>query len=1140
MIPGLHGPLLSHDFAERVLPVAFAGRLGEADRDRAASRLATWWRQVSSSLGPASSVRALFDRGAAPLASLFGFRAGGVRLAADDGPGLATLCSDAGAAAGLVVVPWGADLGRVWSVAVREGIRDRARWCFCFSGPRLRLVDAERTYARRFVEIDLETAAEHPAAFAIAWSLLRERAFVPTGGTARALLDEIVEASDAHGAGVRRSLQSGVQAALVQLVGALATAGLESTAGETVPSEALFEGSLTIIYRILFLLFAEARGLVPTWHPVYRDGYSMAALQAHAEATSRPRGLWDALEAVTRLAHAGCEAGDLRVTPFNGRLFAPDRSPLNRRSRGRRRAVERDASLGRVLLALTTRPAGTAGRERISYGDLGVEQLGAVYERVLDYEPVIEGRPTAASAAALPAVSTLGRRDAPAIVSLRATGRRKATGTFYTPRSLTDFLVRRTLHPLVRDAPPEAVLQLRILDAAMGSGAFLVSACRYLAAAYERALVRQGTLAGDDVTDADRAAFRRLVAQRCLYGVDVNPMAVQLSRLSLWLATLAADKPLTFLDHHLRVGNSLVGASMEDVMRRPPPRSSPKRASASLPLFDTPELAAAVSETWHPRARLALDPDDTPRVVRLKERLLDRIEGPDAPLARWRAVADLWCAAWFWPELPAAPRAGEFWALADLLVRGHSALPPHVARARLDEAHRVAVAHGFFHWTLEFPEVFFEADGRVRERPGFDAIIGNPPWEMLRADDGNGSGQRRSRDSTPQLVRFARDSRVYALQGSGHPNLYQLFLERALALIRRGGRVGLVLPGGLLTDHGSTTLREHLLARCDTDTIVAFDNREAIFPIHRSYRFLLLTATSGISTTGVRCRFGERRADILDALPDAVADQPPAAFPVTLTPALVRRLSGDSLAIPELKSMLDVAIAEKAAATARPLSHPEGWHARFGRELNATDDRPHLAGPGRGLPVIEGKHIEPFHVASGAARFSIAPQAAARLLDRATTFGRPRLAYRDVASATNRLTLIAAIVPADAVTTHTVFCLKSDLGLRAQRCLCGLLNSYVANYLVRQRVSTHVTAATLERVPVPRPRDDSPEFVRLARLASRLEADPRDEAAGAQLQAVAAHLYGLTRDEFAHVVSTFPLVDAAARRAAVVEFENGR
>ena len=264
-----------------------------------------------------------------------------------------------------------------------------------------------------------------------------------------------------------------------------------------------------------------------------------------AEGGTGARGLWEALEAITRLAGRGCRAGDLRVTPFNGRLFSPAAtSPLA--ARRRRAADPRDAPLADVLVALTTR---RAGRRAAS------------------------GSPTrisgwSSSAPSTSACSTTRRsrrrgragRRAPA-VTLRPAGRRKATGSFYTPRALTDFLVRRTLHPLVDGATPDAILSLRVLDAAMGSGAFLVSACRYLAAAYEAALVRTGARGAGEVTDADRAGFRRTIAQRCLYGVDRNPMAVQLGRLSIWLATLAADRPLTFLDHNLRPGDSLAGAS---------------------------------------------------------------------------------------------------------------------------------------------------------------------------------------------------------------------------------------------------------------------------------------------------------------------------------------------------------------------------------------------------------------------------------------------------------------------------------------------------------------------------------------------------------------------------------------------------
>ena len=161
--------------------------------------------------------------------------------------------------------------------------------------------------------------------------------------------------------------------------------------------------------------------------------------------------------------------------------------------------------------------------------------------------------------------------------------RRKESGTFYTPRSLADYLVRETLAPLTATATADRILSLRVLDPAMGSGAFLVSACRFLAHAYEQALAREDRPL--PATDAARAEIRRTIARQCLFGVDLNPMAVQLARLSLWLTTLTTDAPLTFLDHHLRAGDSLVGASLDDLARRRPAwpmraRAGPTSASA--------------------------------------------------------------------------------------------------------------------------------------------------------------------------------------------------------------------------------------------------------------------------------------------------------------------------------------------------------------------------------------------------------------------------------------------------------------------------------------------------------------------------------------------------------------------------------
>jgi hypothetical protein len=204
---------------------------------------------------------------------------------------------------------------------------------------------------------------------------------------------------------------------------------------------------------------------------------------------------------------------------------------------------------------------------------------------------------------------------------------------------------------------------------------------------------------------------------------------------------------------------------------------------------------------------------------------------------------------------------------------------------------------------------------------------------------------------------------------------------------------------------------------------------------------------------------------------------------------------------------------------------------RFGRELNATDDRHHFVplAAARGEPllaIIEGKHLEPFRVRLDSATMGVAVARAETLVDAARSFERARLAYRDVASATNRVTLIAALLPRGAISTHTVFCSKSPLGGEAQHCLLALLNSLVANYLVRLHVTTHVTCARMAQLPVPRPSSRSAEFKELASLSRALTHTglAGHDTAYARINGIAAQLYGLTRQQYEHVLSTFPLL----------------
>src|SRR6185295_9963884 len=213
------------------------------------------------------------------------------------------------------------------------------------------------------------------------------------------------------------------------------------------------------------------------------------------------------------------------------------------------------------------------------------------------------------------------------------------------------------------------------------------------------------------------------------------------------------------------------------------------------------------------------------------------------PLSIWKRLADLWCAHWFETDdrLPAV----AFGAVSDALLTGHGTLPQSTTDRLIERSQQVARSHRFFHWELEFPEVFFDARGERSPVAGFDAVIGNPPWDMIRADSGERGPQSTTKPETAAVVRFTRDSGIYAHQSDGHANRYQLFVERAVSLARAGGRIGIVLPSGLACDHGSAPLRRLLFSRCAVDGVIGFDNRDGVFPIHRSVRFLLLTATSG-------------------------------------------------------------------------------------------------------------------------------------------------------------------------------------------------------------------------------------------------------------------------------------------------------
>jgi hypothetical protein len=289
---------------------------------------------------------------------------------------------------------------------------------------------------------------------------------------------------------------------------------------------------------------------------------------------------------------------------------------------------------------------------------------------------------------------------------------------------------------------------------------------------------------------------------------------------------------------------------------------------------------------------------------------------------------------------------------------------------------------------------------------------------MVRGDSGDDGTREARRTDARRLADFVREAGIYQVGAKAHANRYQLFVERALQLVRDGGRVGLVLPSGMVSDAGAAPLRRHLFARAGVDSVTGLDNRDAIFPIHRSVRFVLLTCTSGRPTTELRCRFGITQLDDLER-----SDADSARRQVVLSRRLLSRLSGDEdLGVPELTGEADLRLVERIAASSPRLGGEDGWGVQFGRELTATDDRGAfvpLTGDPSARPVVEGKQIEPFRVAIDRSRLQLrkGAEAGARVPHHA------RLADRDVGCASDRLSLIAAIVPPRAVTAHTRVCL---------------------------------------------------------------------------------------------------------------------
>ncbi|UFW82995.1 N-6 DNA methylase [Bradyrhizobium barranii] len=598
-------------------------------------------------------------------------------------------------------------------------------------------------------------------------------------------LPALLKASRDAQAEVSTKLASQVLGALHELLRGLHAADAKRI--ETLAAtrqEHLYDGLLTVLLRLVFLLYAEDRDLIPSRtdaaaRAFYDQGYGVRTLYArllddkahYPDTMDERRGAWSRLLALFRLVHQGNSTGNW-IRGRGGKLFDTAEFPF---LQGQERASDlpspaavSDGFILRILDLLLNLDG-----EKLSYRTLDVEQIGSVYETVMGFTietrtgPALAIRagkndrtPVFVDIAAVAAKKGADRAkflkeeagrnalsdkvskalsaatDATAVVEalrpivdergspggalspsgsplLQPTDERRRTGSHYTPRSLTAPVVQHALEPAFRrlgpDARPEEVLELMVCDPAMGSGAFLVEACRALGERLVKAWSRWPDARPKIPEDEEEQLHaRRLVAQRCLYGVDKNPRAVDLAKLSLWLATLARDHEFTFLDHALKCGDSLVGLTIAQIAAANWDESKP-----GLPLFQQ-LVRDKVAKAMQARAEIQNAPDDTLRAIQEA-----RHRNLETEVSTIRTMGDAVVSAFFVANKATAREK------ARVDVESYiSGMPPRWDLLRAAAARLRVGDHGItpFHWPIEFPEVF------ARDNGGFDAIVGNPPF----------------------------------------------------------------------------------------------------------------------------------------------------------------------------------------------------------------------------------------------------------------------------------------------------------------------------------------------------------------------------------------------------------------------------
>jgi hypothetical protein len=980
-----------------------------------------------------------------------------------------------------------------------------------------------------------------------------------------AALSELLEAARLSQTRVTQELRVQARAAIEGFLQAV----IDGNAGLHNQAAALWHEGLIIVYRLLFILKLES-----TSEP--SRGFSFASSSVWRLALSPNRALGtivrrqldlghdtghlleNGLRLLFRIFRDGLSCSELSVAPLGGALFASNTTPLLDQLVWGERAVA--LLLDRLLW---TTPKGRA-RERVHYGSLNVEDLGRVYETLLELEPGITTTsmsrlrrsklevvvPIEQAAPYFGAVSGRGTRIVrvedipPDRFFLRAGLGRKASGSYYTPHDFVCFLVRETLAPKIAnrspdsDPQPGAILNLKVIDPAVGSGHFLVEACRYLGEALYlacRTCDDLATAAQDQATSAtpDQAAAllaraselrqriaslpdpdglllahmpsraseggisqaralaicRRLVAVHCLYGVDSNRLAIELAKLSIWLESYAEGLPLTFLDHRLVHGDSLSGGFCSSLSTLP---ISGKPAVTSLTNCINNSIATALREVRALEASIGSDVAD----IALKTSAKQRLDQAVCPL---RLLAQAWSGA----VMLAVRDADTEWDGLARAISENYIWPKHLTAL---QASMLDAGHVALPWDLAFPEVF------SRDENGFDAVISNPPWDIMQPNTAGfltafdlsvldtsdaRSAQKRLLDD-PVIAGawhahrdcFARQQRIvdrlYSRQRmgalgaimSGKLDSYRVFAERMFHLVGREGAIGMLVPSAFHANEGATGVRELYLQETRLETCFSFENREKLFDIDGRFKYDIILADRPGPTHRTRCAFYlTNLTQITD--PDRL---------IEYDQEFIAASGGKHSTFLELRHRDDLAIAQRMFVR----------HRRFGawskslcislsRELHMTDDARSFtllttllpAQEDDYLPLHEGKTIHQFTDRWDTPRYYVARS---RLANKPATIESSRYyraACREVAGATNERTVIAAMLPPGVLCGHTLSVERTP-GQRpnsAALVQVAMMNSFCFDWLLRQKAAAHVSIYILADLPVPNLSADAERFL---------------------------------------------------------------